>query len=66
MGVTVGPADNDAASEEVPNDVDGTENDETASVIDDSGGDSCCPAVTREGRVDAVDCSGAAPIVPST
>lgn len=47
IGVIVGPADDDAASEEGPNEVDGTEDDETASVIDDSRGNKRCPAVTR-------------------
>lgn len=66
IGVIVGPADDDAASEVGSNDVDGTEDDDTVSVIEDSGGNRRCPAVTREGRVNAVDCSGAAPIAPYT
>lgn len=64
VGVTVGPADDDATLEIGSNDVDGTEGDETVSEIDDSAGNWSCPAVTREGRVDAVDCSLAAPIAP--
>lgn len=64
IGVTVGPADNDAASEVSRKDLDGTEDDETASEADDSAGNRRCPAVTREGRVDAVGFSGVAPIAP--
>lgn len=64
IGVTVGPADDDAASDVSPKDLDGTEDDETASEADDSAGNRRCPAVTREGRVDVVDFSGVAPIVP--
>ena len=55
VGVTVGPAEDDAASELGSNDADGTEDDDTVSVIDDSGVNKRCPAVTREGRVNAVD-----------
>lgn len=64
IGVTVGPADDDAASDVSPNDLDGTEDDETDSEVDDSAGSRRCPAVTREGRVDAVGFSGVAPIAP--
>lgn len=64
MGVTVGPADEDTASEVGPNDVDDIEDVEMVREIDDSAGSKGCPAVTREGRVDAVDCSGAAPTAP--
>lgn len=59
MGVTVGPANDDAACEVSPDDLD-----ETASGIDDSAGNRPCPAVTREGRVDAIDFSGVAAIAP--
>lgn len=62
--MTVGPADDDAASDVSPDDLDGTEDDETASEADDSAGNRRCPAVTREGRADAVDLSGVAPIAP--
>lgn len=64
IGVTVGPADDDAASDVSPKDLDGTEDDKTASEADDSAGNKRCPAVTREGRVDAVGFSGVAPIAP--
>lgn len=64
IGATVGPADVDAASEVRPNDLDGTEDDERASEVDDSKGNRPCPAVTREGKVDTVDFSGVAPIAP--
>lgn len=64
IGVTVGPAEDDAASDVSPNDLDGTEVDEPASEADDSVGNWRCPAVTREGRVDAVGFSGVVPIAP--
>lgn len=64
IGVTVGPADDDAASDVSPNDLVGSEDDETASEADDSAGNWRCPAVTREGRVDAVGFPGVAPIAP--
>lgn len=64
IGVTVGLADDDAACDVSPKDLDGTEDDETASEADDSAGNRRCPAVTREGRVDAVGFSGVAPIAP--
>lgn len=62
--VTVGPVDNDAASEVRPNDLDDTGDDEMASEVDDSAGNRRCPAVTREGRADGVNFSGVAPIAP--
>lgn len=60
----VGSEDDDAASDVSPNDLGGSEDDETASEADDSAGNWRCPAVTREGRVDAVGFPGVAPIAP--
>lgn len=64
IGVTVGPAEDDAASDVSPNDLDGAEADETASEADDSAVNWPCPAVTREGRVGAAGFSGVVPIAP--